>query len=911
VRRREVIEMVLYGAASERTLYELAQLARDALLQSPEITQVDIVGARPLEVHVNVPRETLRAHGLTLQDVAARIQAASVERPGGGIRTRGGEILLRVTDRRDWAEQFATIPLLTSPSGRVIRLGDLAGVTEGFEDIDRYTLFNGQPSIGLEIYRVGDQTPIGVSEETRRIMAQLEPSLPEGVHWDIHDDESIVYVQRLELLVKNMLLGLLLVLILLGLFLEARVAFWVTMGIPISFLGGLLLLPGMDVSINMMSMFAFIVSLGIVVDDAIVAGENIYEYRSRGMSYVQAAIRGARDVAGPIGFSILTNVLAFLPLAFVPGYIGKIWKVIPIVVITVFLISWLESLLILPSHLAHGRDRRNDPHPGPFTRFQRLFNRGVVFFAARIYGPSLALAVRWRLVVLGIAVATLIAAFGWVQSGRIGIILMPRIERDEATVEVAMPPGTPVSVMETARDQLLAALDGVVAEHGGEQLLLGTLARIDNHSLRVEAFLQPPGVRPLRTSELSRLWREATGRLEGAERVRFEFDRGGPGSGAALTIELSHRSVATLERASVALAARLAEFPNVADIHDGRSDGKPQLDFRLTPQGESLGLTSGEIARQVRSAFYGAEALRQLREADEIRVLVRPPEAERSSEHDVESLLVATPNGRYVPLREVATVARGQSFTTISRRGGRRITNVTCNVEPLGETNQVMAALDASVLPQLLEDFPGLSTAYRGRQHTMRESMSSLYQGFLLALFAIYFLLAIPFRSYSQPIIVMIAIPFGMVGALIGHILMGYDVSLMSQMGLVALSGVLINDSLLLVDYANKRRAEGMGVLRAIREAGVRRFRPVLLTTLTTFGGLAPMIFETSRQARFMIPMALSLGFGILFATAITLVLVPSLYVLVDDLVTLPRRVVGWVTGRRGVDRPGIGAKGV
>ncbi len=894
-RRREVVSLVLYGDVSETVLRELAERTQDGLLQSDDITQIDIVGGRAVEIHVEISQETLRSHELTLNQVASRIAAASVDLPGGRIDTESGEIMLRVTDRRDWADEFATIPIQSTDGGHIVRLEDLATVSEGFEDVDRASTYDGLPSIELSVFRVGDQTPIGVSDAIQELMPELEADLPDGVSWVVRNDRSDHYRQRLQLLMRNLFLGLTLVLILLGLFLELRVAFWVTMGIPISFLGGLLFLPGMGVSINMISMFAFIVALGIVVDDAIVAGENIYEYRSKGMSLQAAAIAGARDVAGPIGFSILTNIVAFLPLYFVPGFVGKIWRVIPMVVITVFIISWVESLLILPAHLGHGREGNGDKKPGPLRRFQLFFNRGVTWFATDVYGPILRLLLRWRFITVAAGVAVLIATIGYVKGGHIGIIFMPRTESDTAYVGAQMPPGSPFEEAVRVRDELVDALRRVVEANGGDELLLGVSTKIDGNTIGVSAYLTPPHIRPIPTSEVTQEWRSSAGAIAGIERLRFEYDRHGPGSGAGLTIELSHRDVDTLERAAAALAESLEQFPNVSDVDEGRSDGKQQIDFSLTPAGESLGLTSREIARQVRSSFWGAEAVRQQRQSDEVRVFVRLPESERASESDLESLLISTPSGRYVPLGEVAHVERGRSFTSIPRRDARRVVTVSANVNPIGETQQVMEQLDATVLPGLVADFPGLTQQYRGSQFRMAESMGALGRGFLIALICIYFLLAIPFKSYIQPLIVMVAIPFGIVGAVLGHIIMDFNLSLMSMMGLVALSGVLVNDSLLLVDYANKRAAAGVDIREAISQAGIRRFRPVLLTTLTTFGGLAPMIFETSRQARFLIPMALSVGFGILFATVITLVLVPSLFLVVEDLRAIQRRISGFL----------------
>ncbi|HSH71372.1 MAG TPA: efflux RND transporter permease subunit, partial [Deferrisomatales bacterium] len=630
-------------------------------------------------------------------------------------------------------------------------------------------------------------------------------------------------------------------------------------------------------------------ALGIVVDDAIVAGENIYDYRSEGKGFSWAATHGARDVAVPVSFSILTNVVAFLPIYFMPGTLGKVWNAIPVVVITVFLISWVESLLILPSHLAHARAEPANRLTAVLHRGRERFNGLVLRAIAGIYGPVLAWCLRWRFVVVAAGVAVFTATAGYVWSGRIGMILMARVESDSAVVTATLPLGSPLSRAEAVGAHLVAAAQRVAAANGGERLVEGIRTEIDENQVEVTAYLTDPAVRPLSTSGMTRLWRVEVGVLPGVQSGRFESDRGGPGSGAALRVELSHRDIGVLDRAGTDLAERLSEFPNVKDIDDGYTPGKQQLTFRLLPEGQGLGLTPQEVARQVRSAFFGATALRQQRGRNEVTVRVRLPEAERNSEYGVEELLLSTPAGTFVPLGQVAAVERGRAYTSISRLEGRRTVTVTADVEPIGDVSMVRASLDRSILPRLAQDHPGLSYRYVGRQASMTESIQSLLKGFGLAMLAIYFLLAIPFRSYSQPLIVMAAIPFGMAGAVYGHVLMGYNLSLMSMMGAVALSGVVVNDSLVLIDYANRRRREGDGDVEAMYTAGLRRFRPVILTTLTTFGGLAPMIFETSRQARFMIPMALSLGYGILFATLVTLVFVPCLYVIVEDVLSLLR----------------------
>jgi multidrug efflux pump subunit AcrB len=890
VHKHGVVDIQVYGDADEHALYHAAQRAREALLQKPEITQVDLEGARALEVHIEIPEANLRAHDLTLKEVAQTVRAMAIDRAGGSIETRGGEILLRINERRQWAREFEALPLIQGEGGVLVRLGDIARVREGFADSNWSATFNGKRAIGVNVSRIGTQTPLGISKAVKDALPGIRATLPPQIELKILRDRSEVYMQRLSLLLKNGFIGLALVLILLSLFLEFKLAFWVTVGIPTAFLGALLFMPGIGVSINMVSLFAFIVALGIVVDDAIIAGENIYEYRQRGMDFLEASIHGARDIAIPISFSILTNIVAFLPILFVPGSFGKIWAVIPLVVSSVFLISWVEALFILPAHLAHVKDRRSTRWGEALHQRQQRFSLAFRHFVEDVYGPFLRMAVRHRYLTVTCALALLAVVVSIPLSGRMGFILMPKVESDRADTTVTLPVGTPMARVEAVRDRLLAALNKVIADHGGDQLSKGVFALVNENKVSIRAYLQPPGERPISTAEVAKLWRKGVGTIPGTESSRFESDRGGPGSGASISVELSHSDSAMLDRASSALAEQLGQFSNVKDIDDGYTPGKKQFDFRLTAEARSLGFTANEIGNQIRAAFYGAEALRQQRGNDEVKVVARLPEEERQRVYDLEQMLIRTPAGGYVPLAQVVEFKPGRAFTEIERRGGRRTVTVTANVEPISETARILGTVKGEVLPALLNDYPGLSYSFEGRQASLREAVDSFFVSVSGALIVIFALLAVPFRSYTQPLIVMSAIPFGAVGAILGHLLMGYNLSMISVMGMIALGGVVVNDALVMINYANTLRREGMAAFEAMVAAGVRRFRPILLTTVTTFGGLAPMIFETSRQARFMIPMAISLGYGILFATAITLVLVPSLYLILEDLSRLRHR---------------------
>ncbi|QTA89297.1 Acriflavin resistance protein [Desulfonema magnum] len=887
MRRRDVISLVIYGDQDERVLRETAETARDELLRNENITQVELAGIRDLEISIEVPQEKLRAYHLTLEEVAQRVKAASVELAGGGIKTRSGEVLVRMKERRDYGREFARIPIITGKDGSQTLLEDIAVITDGFEDTGRYATYNSKRAVMIEVYRVGDQSPLEVADAVKTYLEELQGKLPPGIETGILKDKSDIYRQRLDLMLRNGYMGLSLVFILLGLFLEIRLAFWVAMGIPISFMGSLLFLPLLGISINMISMFAFIIALGIVVDDAVIVGENIYSYRQQGNSFSKAAIAGVQEVSMPVTFSILTNVVAFMPLWFIPGHMGKIFKSIPAVVITVFLISLIESVFILPAHLGHQRERGKKGLTGWLFRVQARFSNGFTRMIHRYYSPFLKQILKNRYLVLSIGMTALILILALVKSGRMGMTLFPRVESDFSQATLVLPYGSPVEKTEAVTKILTDAARQVAEENGENSLVQGIFAEIGNsgeHTARVRAYLTPPKIRPMSTGEVTRLWRKQAGVIVGPESLTFRSDSGGPGSGASLSLELSHRDINVLEAASTELAEALSQFPNVKDVEDGFLPGKQQMNFKIRPEGQALGLTAQSVARQVRYSFYGKQAIRQQRGKNEVTVMVRLPRAERSSEHHLEELILRTPSGAEVPLRQVVDTKRTRAYTEINRRTGRRVITAEADVNPPEKANEILAELKSGILPELTHKYTGLEYSFQGKQADIRDSMSSLVKGLLLAMLCIYAMLAIPFRSYVQPAIVMTSIPFGIVGAVLGHLIMGYSLSVMSMFGVVALSGVVVNDSLVLIELANRRKQEGLSAHDAVHSAGIQRFRPILLTTFTTFGGLAPMIFETSRQAKFMIPMALSLGYGVLFATGITLVLVPSLYMVLEDI---------------------------
>ncbi len=897
--RRQVASLVIYGDRTEAELRNLAEDARDALVADDEISYVELGGVRDYEISVEVPQESSRRYGLDLGQIAQRIRAASVDLPGGGVRTDAGEVLLRTSERRRTGEEFADIVLVSQPDGTEVRVRDVGTVVDGFAETDLEAYYNGQPAAVVEVFRVGDETPIDVSDAIKAFVAENEANLPAGVHYDIWADMSEIYRDRIDLLLRNAYIGLLLVLLTLGLFLEIRLAFWVTMGIPISFVGSLFFMPTMDVSVNMISLFAFIVTLGMVVDDAIVVGEAIYKHRQDGMKRLDAAIAGVREVAGPVVFAITTSCMAFAPLLFVPGVMGKFFRVIPMIVITVLLISLVESLVILPAHLAHSKSSKTGLFGFLHTQQQR-FSRLVEWLIERTYVPTVRFAVENRYLTAAICISMLIATMGLVAGGRISFTFMPKIERDEIKAQLEMPFGTSIEQTRIARRKLEDALGEALAELGDpDEPVRGIFAYAGAHTssrspggdrggtashlAEVSVYLVPVGDRDFTAADLTRVWREKVGDIAGAETLAFKFNSG-PADGSPVDIELSHPDMQTLEAAAERLAEKVGTYGGVKDIDDGFALGKEQLDFTLTAEARAMGLTETDVARQVRNAFFGAEAVRQQRGRDEVRTYVRRPLAERQSMYDIERLILQTPRGGEIPLGQAAEIERGRAYTKVSRVDQRRIVRVTADVEDGTNAAEVVASIEEEHMPGLLADFPGLRYRLTGDQKNRAEALGALGRGMILALIAMFGLLAIAFKSYSQPVIVMSAIPFGMIGAVLGHMLMGYDLSLMSMMGIVALSGVVVNDSLILVDAANRYRREGQSYFESIVSAGQRRFRPILLTSLTTFFGLAPMIVETSVQARFLIPMALSLGFGVLFATFIILLLVPALYMIVHDL---------------------------
>jgi multidrug efflux pump subunit AcrB len=906
--RRQVINVAVSGNADERTLKRLGERVRDEIGALPGITQVELSAARPDEISIEVSERALLQYGLTFAEVADAVRRSSLDLPGGEITTEGGEVLLRTEGQAYRGRDFERLPLLTLPGGTRLTVGDVATVVDGFADTDQAARFDGEPAVLVQVFRVGDQNALAVARQVRDYVAAARERMPEGVRLTTWQDESRVLASRLDLLIRNGRMGFVLVFLVLALFMRLSLAGWVALGIPISFLGALALMPVFDVSINLISLFAFIVVLGIVVDDAIVVGENVFSEIEAGRRGTPAAVAGATAVSKPVIFAILTTIAAFVPLLTVGGNTGKIMRVIPLIVIATLAFSLVESLLVLPnhlSHLSHEKKRVSRLRRG-WQRVRKGFQRGVGWSIERMYKPSLRWALTWRWVTVALALALLLVVGGLVAGGWVEFVFFPDVEADNVVALVAMPPGTPAERTSRAVRQIERAaleLAREIEAEAGTPIIRHVLATIGEqpfasasagphpggpavsagHLGEVNVELVPSEERRLTSGEVAARWRRRTGPVPGADELTFTsslFSAGSP-----VYVQLAGGDLELLQRIADRLKAELGRYPGVQDVTDTYRPGKQEIELSITPEAEAAGLSLAAVGRQVRQAFFGEEAQRVQRGRDDVRVMVRLPEESRRSLGGLEDLRFRAPDGVEVPFSTAVVGRTSRGPATIERVDRRRVLAVTADIDTeVANANQVIADLEARVLPELLAGHPGIAYSFEGEQQEQRDTLAGLRRGFVFALLAIYALLAIPFRSYAQPFIVMSAIPFGLIGAVLGHLLLGLDLTVLSMFGIVALTGVVVNDSLVMVDFINRKvREEGVPVRQAIRESGVERFRPILMTSLTTFAGLAPLLFEKSVQAKFLIPMAVSLAFGVLFATFITLVLVPCGYFILED----------------------------
>ncbi|MAW61759.1 MAG: acriflavin resistance protein [Planctomycetes bacterium] len=921
---QQVLEVAVWGGEDLKGLRRLAEEVRAGLQQQPAITQVELSNAPPFEIAIEVSEQTLRAYGLSFDEVARAIRTASLDLPGGSLRTRGGEILVRSKGQAYDSFDFAALPLRTEADGTRLLLGDIARIVDDFEETDQASRFNGAPAVMMRVYRVGEQNALELAAQARAYVEAKQAELPEGLHLDIFADESRWLKERTGLMLKNGQQGLLLVLLALSLFLRLRLAAWVTVGIPIALLGSAALMPSLGVSINLISLMAFITVLGIVVDDAIVVAENIHRHRQMGKDGETAAVEGTQEVSVPVVFAVLTTMVAFLPMLFMPGSMGQFSRNIPLIVIACLIFSLVESLLILPSHLRHLPRENGKTKKGIWARVQDGVNRLLELFIDRVYAPSLRIATEWRYATLALALTILVLTGAYASSGRIKFNFFPAIEADNVAVELTMPLGTPLAVTEeaiTGFEEAARQLQAELLNESGKPLITNIATATGGQPYREKQSSSTGGVterfagahlaevnlellsaeeRALSSTEIALLWQERAGTVPGAEEVVFNSDL--LGGGGDIDLRLSGPDLEQLRLAAEDLRGALLEIGGVLSAQDSYREGKREWKLAITPQGEALGLSLADLARQVRQALYGEEVQSIQRGRDEVDVMLRYPAADRARLASLEDMRIRTAEGSELPFLEVARIERGRGFSTVDRTDRQRSLRVTADIDPqLTTPDQVTDALLAGPMQEILARYPGLEYGFEGRQKEQGDFMGRLIKLNLLALLAIYTLLAIPLRSYLQPLIIMMAIPFGLVGAVWGHALLGVDLAIMSVIGIAALGGVVINDSLVMIDFVNRLRSQGTSLHDAVMQAGGRRFRPILLTTVTTFLGLTPLLLERSLQAQFLIPMAISLAYGVLFATFITLILVPSTYLILEDLQRLPgwlARGLGWIRSR-------------
>ena len=903
--RRQAIQLAVYGDVPERTLKELTNRMKDELTASGGVSFAEVGGTRNYELAIEISEETLRSYGLTLDFVTRAVRRGSLDLPGGSIETSGEDILIRTKGQAYSGRDFEKIPVRALSDGSTLYLGDIATVRDGFEESDAISRFNGEQAAFLKIYRTSDERVLDVIDEVYAYVETL--SIPEGISVSVWQDEAKLLRSRYELMLKNGAMGLALVILALGLFLNSRLAFWVSAGIFISFIGTFAVMVYIGATINLISLVAFILALGIVVDDAIVVGENVFVEQENGLEAEDAAVKGTVRLARPVIFAVLTTMAAFTPLLFVPGIIGKMMKQIPTVMITVLAISLIESLFILPAHLGHFKFTRGRAKNMSSRGLERIQNKISALVEWNINGPlhrTLEFVTEHYVYVVLAGISIIMLSVGTVGAGWVRFEFFPNIEGDNVVALVKMPEGTPVektieiaALMEEKGHEVAAqiqseldedhppvvsnvlsivgsqpTLDRAPVSAGGAGYTDPTLAEVNFELLASE-------IRELPAVEFETRWREAVGDLAAVRSIQYQSSL--ISLGKSIQLEVSTTNAEDLALAVAEIKDEIRSFSGTYEIEDDRVPGKREVMLELKPGAQMLGISLDDLARQVRASFYGNEALRVQRGRDDVRVMIRLPQDERDALSDLDNIRIRTAGGEQIPFSEIASASIGFGSSTISRRDRRQVTTISAQVnEDIVASDEVISILESTILPRIGLNYPGFNASFEGEQREQMDAISSLKIGFLIALFMIYALLAIPFKSYTQPLIIMAAIPFGIIGALVGHIVMGLAVGILSIFGIIGLAGVVVNDSLVLIDYVNKEREKGLDVKQAVINAGKVRFRPIMLTSVTTFVGVLPLILERSLQAQFLIPIAASLGFGILFATFIIMIIVPALVIM-------------------------------
>ena len=908
---REVLTIAITGDLSDTELYKTARRIENELLDLPEISRTDMRGNLPLEISIEADDRKLRDHGLAFQDLVNAIRRSSLALSAGSLKTPAGSIMIRTDEQAYSRDDFANI-VVTSADGAQLRVEDLAQLKDGFEDAETITRFNGKPAIMIDILRSGDENAIKISDAVTNYIEKSTHLLPDGINLFAWDDESIRIRGRLTTLGNSLMIGAGLVLVVLGLFLRPMLAFWVVIGIPISFAGGVLLMPYFGITANTMSLFGFIIVLGIVVDDAIITGENIYTRLREDLTPLDAAVLGTKEVTTPVTFGAITTIVAFIPLSYFPGFWGNWTNQIPPIVAGVLVFSLIESKLILPSHLKHLNTNRRKM--GLFSRFQKRIADSLEKFIEKIYRPVLHFAVHHRYTTMCAFFALALAGVGYHKSGAMGFVDMPKVERYRISAYLSMVDNTPFAETDKHIDHIVACAEDLKRDlidlGTGESLVRNIMSSTgssrhggagDPEQGFASLEIMPPSERsePGPTNaEIAKQWQERVGKIPGVRDFRVSGEWGSRSRGRSelngLSIELrgpdSDSKRTTAEKLELLFEAQ----NGIEGAHADNQRQREEFAITLKPQALELGITQRELAQQIRQAFYGEEAQRLQREGEEIRVMVRLPKEKRESMFTFENLTIQAPNGSVIPFSTVASAELQEAPGTITRLNGAQVSYVNARPDsPEVEILKMAERLEPEISAIVAKD-PNLSWIWAGYVKEDRETGSRftwLFGGLILVLYA---LLAIPFKSILQPLIVLLAIPFGIIGAYVGHIILDITPSWLSVFGIMALTGVVVNDSLVLVDFINQKRREGMGLKEAVLISGVRRFRPIFLTSITTFAGLMPLMLDRAIHAQFLKPMAVSLGFGILFATAITLLLIPAAYLFLEDLKALFRPCWRW-----------------
>jgi multidrug efflux pump subunit AcrB len=893
----QVLWLSVNGSMDRRARQVLAQDVRDEIMALPSVNSAEVVGSRDYEISIEVSEEKLQQYGLTFDHVTAAIRSSSIDMPGGTIRTSGGDILLRTQGQAYTGKEYSKLVLRTSEDGTRLIVSDIANVVDGFVEQEDFALFDDKPTSSIRVQSTGDQNDIAIAAEVKKYVERKNKTLPEGVNLTVWGNTSYYLSERLDMMVSNLLMGAFLVFIVLTLFLRVRIAFWVMLGIPISFFGAFIMMPLLgewSVSINLLSLFAFIMVLGIVVDDAIVTGESVYaEIQQNGHS-TDNVIRGSLKVAMPATFGVLTTIAAFAPLLMIDATFAAFFRAIGLVVMFCLLFSLIESKWILPAHLAHMKYvPLTEQNANFFERFQMRFKAGLYNFIHHKYKPFLEKALIARYNTMATFIAILLLSMGLIVGAFVKLEVFPNIPGDAIQGRLTMVDGSAVTERNKAIEIISNAAKEIASENvfDGENFIKHSMVFTNGNSAATFVLeLVKPDKRELSAYDIEKLWRDRIGEIPGTKELRF-FAGTNVGGGAALEFQLTGKNDDELEKAADKMQAALGEYDGVFDIRNSFSRGSQEIKLSIRPEAETLGLTLANLAKQVRQAFYGEEAQRIQRGRDELKVMVRYPQEDRISVTDLEDMWIRTATGQQVPFYQVADISIGQGFSSITRINQKRSITISADIDSEKvESRKIITEMNETTIPNILADYPSVQYGMEGASKEQADFMRQLGMAGLGALFLIYGLIAIPTKSYVQPLVIMSVIPFGIIGAIVGHWLMGKSINMMSIYGFIALTGVVVNDSLILVDFINRAKGSGKRMFDIVVEAGTQRFRAILLTSLTTFFGIFPLYFEGSLQAQFIIPMAISLGFGIVFATVITLFLIPALYLIKEDVHSLFKR---------------------